>query len=136
MPKHLLKRFRALLFQIDKCADLGPEGKRWGFGPNVFTSLVGFAAFVRMVEPEKGVALQTQALALAGKHGCKAPKRPVYEKAAEPSWVRKKRQQAVVAAAEAARASAAPSPAATGRGAVGPEPPKSAKKWWQFWKKD
>ncbi|MCP4695264.1 MAG: RNA-directed DNA polymerase [Gammaproteobacteria bacterium] len=50
-----LKRFRALLFQIEKD---GPEGKRWNGGKEVLHSIQGFANFVCMVDPVKGKALK------------------------------------------------------------------------------
>ncbi|MBA3454906.1 MAG: RNA-directed DNA polymerase, partial [Deltaproteobacteria bacterium] len=57
-----LRRFRALLFQIEKD---GPAGKKWGTpGTDVLTSALGFASYVAMVDPVKGAALRTQVLAL------------------------------------------------------------------------
>jgi retron-type reverse transcriptase len=51
IDRKTLKRFRALLFQID--GD-GPEGKTWGRGGNIFESIQGYAHFIRMVDPAKG----------------------------------------------------------------------------------
>ena len=68
-----LRRFRALLFQIGKD---GPAGKSWGASPDVFASAIGYANYVRMVDPAKGEALLAQARALAAKHGWKPPRRP------------------------------------------------------------
>jgi RNA-directed DNA polymerase len=56
-----LRRFRALLHQIDKD---GPAGKRWGHGGDVLAAALGFASYVAMVDPAKGAALRAQVLAL------------------------------------------------------------------------
>jgi RNA-directed DNA polymerase len=61
IDRRTLRRFRALLFQIEKD---GPEGKRWGNGENVVESAIGFANYVAMVDPAKGKELKTRALAL------------------------------------------------------------------------
>jgi len=71
VPRDVLKRFRALLFQIGKD---GPEGKRWGSSPDVFAAAMGFAAWVRMVDRTKGDALLGEVRALAKKHGWTPPK--------------------------------------------------------------
>lgn len=52
-----LKRFRAILYQIEKD---GLEGKRWGNSPDVLASIQGFANFVAMVNPQKGAEFQEQ----------------------------------------------------------------------------
>lgn len=52
-----LKRFRTLLFQIERD---GIEGKRWGNSSNVIAAIQGFASFVAMVNPEKGRQFQAQ----------------------------------------------------------------------------
>ena len=51
IDRKTLKRFRALLFQIDRD---GPQGKTWGRGGNIFESIQGYAHFIRMVDPAKG----------------------------------------------------------------------------------
>ena len=51
-----LKRFRAVVRQIELD---GPDGKHWGTG-ELFQSLTGYANFVAMVAPEKGIPLQKQ----------------------------------------------------------------------------
>ncbi len=66
VPRKSLRKFRSLLFQIDKD---GPEGKHWGQGDDVLASAMGFANFVSMVQPEKGCALKKQVAALIAKHG-------------------------------------------------------------------
>ncbi len=59
-----LKRFRALLFQIDKD---GPEGKTWGQG-ELFHAISGYANYVMMVNPEKGRALKEKVMQLRQKY--------------------------------------------------------------------
>lgn len=64
--RDLLRRFRAVLFQIEQD---GPEGKRWGGSHNVMLSIEGFANFVAMVDQQKGANLQTQVRALQERFG-------------------------------------------------------------------
>lgn len=73
VERETLRKFRALLFQIGKD---GPAGKTWGASPDVFASAIGYANFVRMVDPAKGEALLARAKELAAKHGWQPPKRP------------------------------------------------------------
>ena len=65
VDRKTLKRFRALLFQIAKD---GMEGKRWGSG-ELMASLEGYANFVAMVAPEKGIVLQKQVTDLKRQYG-------------------------------------------------------------------
>jgi retron-type reverse transcriptase len=65
-----LRKFRALLFQIEKD---GPEGKRWREG-SLFNSVEGYANFVAMVNPEKGKPLQERVKSLRRKY--QSPARP------------------------------------------------------------
>jgi hypothetical protein len=60
-----LRRFRALLYQIEKD---GPAGKKWGAGGDVLTAALGYASYVAMVDPQKGEALRTKVLALRAKY--------------------------------------------------------------------
>ncbi|MGK9173291.1 reverse transcriptase family protein [Yokenella regensburgei] len=69
LDRKTLKRFRALLFQIAKD---GTEGKRWGAG-ELMASLEGYANFVAMVAPEKGIALQKQVTDLKRQYGYPTP---------------------------------------------------------------
>lgn len=59
-----LKRFRALLFQIDKD---GPEGKTWGQG-ELFHAISGYANYVLMVNPDKGRPLKAKVQYLRQKY--------------------------------------------------------------------
>jgi hypothetical protein len=73
VDRETLRKFRALLFQISKD---GPAGKSWGTSPDVFASAIGYANFVRMVDPTKGAELLARAKELAAKHGWQPKKRP------------------------------------------------------------
>ena len=70
VPRQSMRRFRATLFQIEKD---GPEGKHWGQCGDVIASVVGFANFVAMVDPDRGAALQKRTRKLAKKYGTKPP---------------------------------------------------------------
>lgn len=73
VPRDVLRRFRATLFQIEKD---GPEGKTWGQSGDVIASIVGFANYVAMVDPDKGRELRRRALALAERYGTQPPGGP------------------------------------------------------------
>jgi hypothetical protein len=115
-----LRRFRAFLYQLEKD---GPAGKKWGQGEDVFASAIGFAAYVAMVDADKGRPLLEKARAAARKHGWKAPRRPPQAKPAPP-----------VAPAKPAQAAAGL--AHTPPEDKPPEPPPEAgaskKKWWKI----
>jgi retron-type reverse transcriptase len=70
VPRDVLRRFRATLYQIEKD---GPQGKKWGRSPDVLAAVVGFASYVHMVDPEKGAGLLTRARAAAEKQPAEAP---------------------------------------------------------------
>ncbi len=65
VDRKTLKRFRALLHQIEKD---GPEGKQWGNG-ELFATIEGYANYVAMVNPEKGLGLKQKVLALKKQYG-------------------------------------------------------------------
>lgn len=64
VDKKTLKRFRAVLFQIDKD---GAEGKTWGKG-NIFCAIDGYANYVTMIDPAKGILLQKQVVHIKRKY--------------------------------------------------------------------
>jgi hypothetical protein len=65
VPRDDLRRFRALLHQIEKH---GPAGKSWGLGgTDVLAAALGFASYVAMVDRTKGEALRQQVIALRAK---------------------------------------------------------------------
>ena len=71
VPRKTLRRFRALLFQLEKD---GPKGKKWGaLGTDVVSSAIGFATFVAMVDAAKGAPLVARARAIAAVHKPAAP---------------------------------------------------------------
>ncbi|QMI06131.1 reverse transcriptase family protein [Citrobacter sp. RHB25-C09] len=65
LDRKTLKRFRALLFQIAKD---GMEGKRWGPG-ELMASIEGYANFVALVAPGKGIPLQKQVTDIKRQYG-------------------------------------------------------------------
>jgi hypothetical protein len=67
-----LKRFRALLFQIEKD---GPAGKTWDNAPNLLHAIWGYANFICMVNPEKGTPLVARVKAILDNLGEKPPKK-------------------------------------------------------------
>jgi retron-type reverse transcriptase len=73
VPRDTLRRFRALLHQIEVA---GPEGKRWGRGGNVLLAAAGFARFVQMVDAKTGALLVAQVQTLAARHGAVSRGRP------------------------------------------------------------
>ncbi|MBS1810406.1 MAG: RNA-directed DNA polymerase [Acidobacteria bacterium] len=75
-----LKRFRAVLFQVEKD---GPDGKHWGKSPDVIASLKGFANYLQMVDPEKAAEYQKRVHALIEKHGLQ-PSQFTYRNPAAP----------------------------------------------------
>lgn len=97
-----LRRFRALLFQIEKD---GPAGKSWGASADVLSAAVGYANFVAMVSPDRGRPLRARALALQARH-----KQP----------------------AQASPAQAAPPPPAAPPAAPPPAPAEKKKWWKLF----
>ncbi len=78
VPRATLRRFRALLHQIERD---GPEGKQWNQAGDVLSAIGGFASFVHMVDPEKGSALLARVGQIRKRFG-KASEPP-----AEPSGV-------------------------------------------------
>jgi retron-type reverse transcriptase len=75
-----LKRFRAVLFQVEKD---GPEGKHWGQSPDVIASLKGFANYLQMVDPAKAADYQKRVHALMDKYGLQ-PSQFTYRKPVAP----------------------------------------------------
>ena len=117
-----LKRFRATLFQIEKD---GPEGKHWGQSDDVIASVVGFANYVAMVNPEKGRPLQKRARALADRYGYQPPP-PEPDDDPEPEG-RDSGPEESTAAEPAAEQSSSDKPESA------PEPAKKKKKkWWKI----
>jgi hypothetical protein len=112
VDRKTLKRFRALLHQLEKT---GPEGKRWGNSGDVIASAVGYANYVAMVDPVKGKALQAKARALEQRYG-RRPVAPPRGKKAAPAPTTTPAQPATGSPPQTEQK---PS-----------EPPK--KKWWKL----
>lgn len=66
VDRKTLRRFRALLFQIERD---GIEGKQWGTSPDLLASIEGYANFVAMVNPARGLPLKAQVRTLLNSHG-------------------------------------------------------------------
>ncbi|MDO6706373.1 reverse transcriptase family protein [Photobacterium sp. 1_MG-2023] len=75
VERKTLKQFRAVLRQVELD---GPVGKQWGKG-ELFQSLAGYANFVAMVNPEKGIPLQKQVVRLKRQYGFSVPKGKIGE---------------------------------------------------------
>lgn len=73
VPRDVLRRFRALLHQIEAT---GPQGKRWGKARDVMDAASGFACFVRMVTPDIGEDLLAQVRKLEARDGQGAARTP------------------------------------------------------------
>jgi len=114
VDRETLRKFRALLFQVGKD---GPAGKHWGASPDLFASAIGYANFVRMVDPAKGAALLAKAKELAAKHGWKPTKRPPPK---PPSG------------SGGGGGAPEPTPPAPEPTPSSPETPVKKKKWWQI----
>ncbi|WP_051563686.1 reverse transcriptase family protein [Enterovibrio calviensis] len=69
VERKTLKRFRAVLRHVEMD---GPENKHWGSG-ELFQSLAGYANFVAMVNPEKGIPLQKAVVHLKRQHNIPTP---------------------------------------------------------------
>ncbi len=65
IDKATMKRFRAVLFQVEKD---GPIGKQWNHSGDVLASLRGFANYIFMVDPAKGAPYQRRVAALLEKY--------------------------------------------------------------------
>ena len=105
VDRKTLRRFRALLYQIETH---GPQGKKWGYTPNLLAAIEGYANYVYMVDPEKGEPLKARVREVANSLA-RAP-RKTYPP-------RKK--------ASVAEKPTAPAP--------GMEDSAPARPWWKFW---
>lgn len=120
VPRDVLRRFRALLFQLEKD---GPQGKRWAGRENERTlpAAVGFAAYVTMVDPARGKPLLQQARRIARKHGWKPTPRGGAVKPVTPP-----------SPPSSSPTPPPPAPVADQPGAPQPTPAPAKKKWWQI----
>lgn len=65
IERHMLRKFRALLHQIEKD---GPTGKTWGECDDVLSAALGYASFVKLVDPSKGDVLHRCVMDLCAKY--------------------------------------------------------------------
>jgi RNA-directed DNA polymerase len=121
VDRETLRKFRALLFQIAKD---GPAGKSWGASPDIFASAIGYANYVRMVDPAKGSALLARARELAAKHGWHPPKKPPPKPPAGPAG-------GGGGGGPSGRPPEPPAPTPTPASPEPSAPPAKKKKWWQ-----
>jgi retron-type reverse transcriptase len=105
-----LKRFRATLYQIEKD---GPADKRWGNSRDVIASIQGFANFVYMVNPDKGVELQSRVRAIVDKY----------------NWEPIKVERQYISRKSEAQQLVDPDASVTESGQHTP----ASKKWWKLW---
>lgn len=127
IDRKTLKRFRAVLFQIERD---GPQGKRWGNSDDVIAAVEGYANFVMMVDPEKGRALKARTRALVQRYGYStqgttAQRRSLRTTPAAP-------RPAALAAPTTATAPA-PAPPVAAEPEATPDEGKEDKNWWKLW---
>ena len=84
--KKSLKRFRALLFQIEKD---GIQGKSWNGGANVLAEIDGYANFVYQINKEKGIAYKQRVAKILGTYNYKETHKEKFVKVKEGSTVNK-----------------------------------------------
>ncbi|MEM7245337.1 MAG: reverse transcriptase domain-containing protein [Acidobacteriota bacterium] len=134
VPRPVLRRFRAVVQQAET---KGLSGLRWGSGGDVLSSMHGFAAFVKMVDGEKGGGLLDRVSALHEKHGrprCARKPRPG-QRWGDESPGRRERSFPKLAKAEPRLESGTPQvEPSTSEPASAPDE-SSPRPWWMFWKK-
>lgn len=113
VPRDVLRRFRAVLFQIERD---GPAGKNWGRSNHVMLSIEGFANFVSMVDAEKGRELQSRVRAIHERYGRGDVKLPTRKR-----WVSRTPPPSIEASASGSDVAALGTPK------------KRKKPWWKFW---
>ena len=75
ISKTSLKRFRALLFQIEKD---GIEGKSWNNGGNVLAQIDGYANFIFQIDAAKGAIYKQRVAAILEQYNYKENHRKQY----------------------------------------------------------
>ncbi|HZU99097.1 MAG TPA: reverse transcriptase domain-containing protein [Planctomycetota bacterium] len=135
VPRDELRRFRALLHQIDK---QGPKGKRWGDSDDVLASIDGFANYVLMIDKAKGEKLKARVTAIHKKYSyvkrVHVPKKPAAP-AASPRVAPIPAPMPMPPPSAPEPPASAPPPSASPPvppPAPGEEPPKK-KPWWKLW---
>ena len=77
LNKKSLKRFRALLYQIEKD---GLQGKSWNGGSNVLAEIDGFANFIYQIDKVKGAVYKERVAKILGTYNYKESHREKYVK--------------------------------------------------------
>jgi retron-type reverse transcriptase len=126
-PRKEIRKLRAALHRIDT---KGLAGSSWGGvqhddGGDVIAAVLGYATFVRMVDPDKGGPLVEKARGVAKKHGWQPAKRPA-PKAAAP-----KKSAAADPKPGAQPAAAGDDGKTAADDGDGAKP--GGKKWWKLW---
>ena len=116
VPRADLRRFRAVLQQIEKS---GPAGKTWGGSTDVLAAIGGFAAYVRMVDKTKGDALVARVREIHRQHAYK------------PSWPRLAKPKRAPAPPPVPGAPVPAPDSTAGREAA--KKVDAKKKWWKLW---
>jgi len=78
IPKKSLKRFRALLFQIEKD---GIVDKYWNKNGNVLAQIDGFANYIYQIDKEKGIKYKQRVALILAKYNYKEEHKKIYVKA-------------------------------------------------------
>ncbi len=128
VPRKALRRFRAVLFQIEKD---GPAGKRWGGSSDVLAAIEGYANFVHMVHPDKGAALKAQVASIIARYDRADTGKPVRQRWRPPD-ARPPREAPGAPSEQAAEAAPAKDPRGLPAETSAPKTP-----WWRwlvFWK--
>lgn len=126
LNRSTLKRFRALLFQIELD---GIAGKTWNGAPKLLPAIRGYAYFIQMVDPEKGQAYVGRVNAILAREGWRQEVRHPARGYTMPDH----REEVTAATADPALASfpeGKPTPAPN---ASKGEKRKKTKPWWKFW---
>ncbi len=121
IPKDLLRKFRAVLFQVEKD---GPKDKCWGNNSDILAALYGFAHFIKMVEPKKGLPLLERVLKLLKQHQRDLP--------TTPPPPRKPEAKPAPPIVEAGRTESISKEAKTEPEET-QESEQKKKPWWKFW---
>lgn len=81
IPKASLKRFRTLLFQIEKD---GIEGKYWTKGGNVLAQIDGYANYIFQIDPVKGAIYKQRVANILITYNYKEAHKKAYPSVAKP----------------------------------------------------
>lgn len=83
IPKKSLKRFRALLFQIEKD---GVQNKYWNKKGNILAQIDGYANFIYQIDSEKGAVYKKRVGAILEKYNYKEEHRKQFVKPSKTSF--------------------------------------------------